>query len=273
MNAKPKRPRTRRIKPAENPVESAVQDGFSISQLSVLTNGTTGERKPYFQQVLDALLRGFDSGEYQPGVRLNSSEISSKLGLSRAPVREALFMLAGFGVVEILPDRGAVLRQVSERRLIETFQVLDAILGASVRLAAEQISQGDNRQRVREGLDNILAVDLHENLTTADHIEFVSRLHNFHFVLNLVGGNTLLHEMTLRCMIDYFSRNLIRQISFANYSKIMPTIKDNYRRMGEAVLAGDSMGAQSILSFHTTWWIGSLKAMLAEKPASKQSGR
>ena len=72
---------------------------------------------------------------------------------------------------------------MSERRLIETFQVLDAILGASVRLAAEQISQGDNRQRVREGLDNILAVDLHENLTTADHIEFVSRLHNFHLKL------------------------------------------------------------------------------------------
>jgi DNA-binding GntR family transcriptional regulator len=240
-------------------------DGFSISQLSTLTTANLGERKPNFQLVLDTLLRGFDSGEYQPGMRLNAAEIAEKLGLSRAPVREALFMLAGFGIVEILPDRGAVLRRLSATRLIETFQVLDAILGASARLAAQNISAGDNWQQVRSGLDEVLAVNLDKDLDTAEHIAFTSTLHNFHHVLNHVGGNTLLHEMTLRCMLDYFSRNVLRFVNFTDYKGMLAVIQDNYRRLGEAVLAGDALGAQGILSFHTNWWINSLQSMLKSR--------
>ncbi len=67
----------------------------------------------------DAIIRG----EIQPGQRLNESTLMRDLASSRSPVREAFRILEAEGLVTLRPHRGAYVRSLSERDLLEIFEV------------------------------------------------------------------------------------------------------------------------------------------------------
>ena len=59
------------------------------------------------------------TGKLGLGIHLDEIELARRFGVSRTPIREALSLLAGEGVVEIRPRRGAVVTQLSVQRLVE----------------------------------------------------------------------------------------------------------------------------------------------------------
>lgn len=62
-------------------------------------------------------------GEIRPGERINESVITRDLAASRSPVREALRILEAEGLVTVQPHRGAYVRPLSERDLLDIFEV------------------------------------------------------------------------------------------------------------------------------------------------------
>jgi len=79
-------------------------------------------------------------GRIAPGAKLNERELSEALSVSRTPLREAIKMLAAEGLVELLPNRGAVALQLTEADVINTFEVMAGLEGLSGELAAARIS-------------------------------------------------------------------------------------------------------------------------------------
>jgi DNA-binding GntR family transcriptional regulator len=79
-------------------------------------------------------------GRIAPGAKLNERELSAALSVSRTPLREAIKMLAAEGLVELLPNRGAVALQLSETDIIDSFEVMAGLEGMSGELAAARIS-------------------------------------------------------------------------------------------------------------------------------------
>src|SRR5437867_2745232 len=74
------------------------------------------------QQILRAKLRdAILGGRHEPGERLAISAIARRYGVSAIPVREALRGLEAEGIVEFSPNRGAVVRKLSQAELLETF--------------------------------------------------------------------------------------------------------------------------------------------------------
>ena len=73
----------------------------------------------------------------QPGERLDELGLAEKYGTSRTPVREALRRLSSDGLVEIRPQRGAIVAKFSIRELAEHFEVIGELEGACGRLAAK----------------------------------------------------------------------------------------------------------------------------------------
>jgi DNA-binding GntR family transcriptional regulator len=65
------------------------------------------------------------------------------LGISRTPLREALKVLAAEGLVELLPNRGARVRTLSEQDLDELFDVMGGLEGLAGRLACERITDAE----------------------------------------------------------------------------------------------------------------------------------
>ena len=65
------------------------------------------------EQIKDVILQRILDGAYEPGARLVETRIAQELGVSQAPVREALRDLDLLGFVVSSPFRGAIVRQIS----------------------------------------------------------------------------------------------------------------------------------------------------------------
>ena len=62
-------------------------------------------------------------GEIPTGARLRQETIAAEFGVSRTPVREALRKLQAAGIVELTPNKGAVVRAPTVRELREGYDV------------------------------------------------------------------------------------------------------------------------------------------------------
>ena len=94
-------------------------------------------------QVKDYLLQGILSGHYPPGSRIVETRVARELGVSQAPVREALRDLEALGVVESTAFQGARVRQPERAELAEAYGVRAELASLGARLALPLVSQSD----------------------------------------------------------------------------------------------------------------------------------
>ena len=76
-------------------------------------------RAALHEQVAHRLRQMLVENRIQPGAKLNERELSEVLNVSRTPLREAIKMLAAEGLVELLPNRGAIAVELTEAELAE----------------------------------------------------------------------------------------------------------------------------------------------------------
>jgi len=98
-------------------------------------------RQVLHQTVAVRLRQRIVEGQIAPGAKLNERELSEALQVSRTPLREAIKMLAAEGLVELLPNRGAVAAQLSEQDVVDTFEVIAGLEGQAGELAARRIDE------------------------------------------------------------------------------------------------------------------------------------
>jgi DNA-binding GntR family transcriptional regulator len=92
------------------------------------------------EQIKDVILERIVSQAYPPGSRLVETRIAQELGVSQAPVREALRDLEQLGCVVHEPFRGCSVRAFSAEDLLEAFPVRAALEALACRLAAPRIT-------------------------------------------------------------------------------------------------------------------------------------
>lgn len=100
-------------------------------------------RQVLHQEVATRLRQRLVEGQIAPGAKLNERELSESLQVSRTPLREAIKMLAAEGLVELLPNRGAVAASLSEQDVADTFEVIAGLEGQSGELAAQRITAAE----------------------------------------------------------------------------------------------------------------------------------
>jgi len=89
--------------------------------------------------VLDQQLRDqIASQEIPPGAKLRESEIAERFGVSRAAVRDAFSILAQRGLIERIPNRGAVVKRLGHEQIVEIFSVREVLEGLGARQAAQK---------------------------------------------------------------------------------------------------------------------------------------
>ena len=74
-------------------------------------------------------------GTLLPGTRLITESLANRFLVSHTPVREALLTLEGMGIVEIVPNRGAVVKRFSPREIREVCDVRLALELLAIRSA------------------------------------------------------------------------------------------------------------------------------------------
>lgn len=86
------------------------------------------------------------SGEIPPGERLNEAALALRMGTSRGPIREAIRMLTGIGLVVAVRNRGVFVRQISVREMLEIYELRALLFGFAAQQAAEHLSEADRRE-------------------------------------------------------------------------------------------------------------------------------
>ena len=80
------------------------------------------------------------SGSFQSGQRLNEKALAERFNVSRGPVREACRALAKMGLLELVPNRGVLVRQISRREAEELYDVRATLFGLAARILSERIT-------------------------------------------------------------------------------------------------------------------------------------
>ena len=117
--------------------------------MGILANGIGGYVAPAFenltlwQRVYDHLRDEIMGDRLPPGAELSEVALSKELAVSRGPIREAMGRLAAEGLVTVRPRRGAEVRSITPRELIDSYQVREALEVLAVRLAVPRITDSE----------------------------------------------------------------------------------------------------------------------------------
>jgi DNA-binding GntR family transcriptional regulator len=98
------------------------------------------ERRLLHESAVDRLRDMIVQGALTPGAKLNERALCEQLGISRTPLREALKVLSTEGLVDLLPNRGAVVALLTERRVREIFEVMGALEALAGELACRNMT-------------------------------------------------------------------------------------------------------------------------------------
>ena len=96
---------------------------------------------PLRDVVFNTLRQAILTGELKPGERLMEIHLANKLGVSRTPVREAIRMLELEGLVKMIPRRGALVADISQKELRDVLEVRNALEQLAIELACERITK------------------------------------------------------------------------------------------------------------------------------------
>ena len=80
----------------------------------------------------DAIENDILTGTVCPGERLDEVSLANRFGVSRTPVREALAQLDSVGLIELRPNRGAIVAQVGTEQLVQMFEVMAELEGMAL---------------------------------------------------------------------------------------------------------------------------------------------
>jgi DNA-binding GntR family transcriptional regulator len=112
-----------------------------IASPSARTSGSD-RTEPKGDRGVDAIARRIEDmilrGEVLPGERLNELALSRRLSISRSTLREAVRGLQQGGLLEIIPNRGVLVRQVSVKDALDLYDLRAALFRGAARLAARR---------------------------------------------------------------------------------------------------------------------------------------
>lgn len=153
------------------------------SRLELLPGGGRGGRRTLAETAAAELHQLILSGELPSGTPLRLVELANRLDMSQMPVREGLRRLEALGLVDIIPHRGAWVRELSVEDLHDTHETRLALESLAVRAAAERFGEED-AEKARAALTELLQLSRAEDSIGARQAHT-----DFHFALYRAGGS------------------------------------------------------------------------------------
>ncbi len=193
------------------------------------------------QSVVDAIVEGIKAGRYAPGQRLVEVDLTTELGVSRGPLREALGRLAAEGILDIVPYRGAVVRRLTRDDVVDLFRIRQLLEGEAARLAATRIDDADHRARLERA---IAAVDGYRE--NGDSIAYMDENSRFHQAIVELSGNQLLSRLIGQLQVHAFRLLFQRMV---DESAVTNSISE-HDQVAAAILAGDAKASERAMRDH-----------------------
>ncbi|MDB5897439.1 MAG: hypothetical protein JWP22_1792 [Ramlibacter sp.] len=187
--------------------------------------------------VLQLLRQSLDRGRWASGTPLRQEEIATEMGVSRVPVREAMFQLQAEGLVEVRPNKGVYVRTISATDLRELFRL---------RCLIESDVLTD-------------AIPLHTAVTLNRVDTVQAALDKAHSVADWLAGDREFHEALYAPAQRSESMNVVRRLRYLvdrfYFSRLKPSTRaqgwhEEHHALIRAVRRRDAKAATRLLQSH-----------------------
>ncbi len=179
-------------------------------------------------------------GVLKKGDSLTENSLAARLGASRTPIRGALHRLAEEGLIELVPNKGAVVIGVTAEDLIDIYTIRMRLEGLASAEAAKKISDKDKKALLE-------SVELSEFYIGKQDAERLKELDSqFHNTIYKASGNRLLDKT-----LSELHRSIrgYRKLSLTVSERLSASVTE-HRAIYEAIARGDSEAADRLTSGH-----------------------
>jgi DNA-binding GntR family transcriptional regulator len=178
--------------------------------------------------------------ELEPGLAVSESTLIKRFGWGRTPLREAFQRLSEQGLLQIIPQHGAVVTPLSLFDFVEVMDAMSLVIGSAASLACKRLTETELDQ-----LDEWVAQG--ETAASAGDFERLSAIdYEFHCVLAQATGNRYLSEYLRRL------HQIARRFNFAAWKRernATPSL-DEHRQLAAIFRSRDTTAARAAMLQH-----------------------
>lgn len=184
-------------------------------------------------QVSERIKEMIYSGEVKPGERLNEVSLAAKMKVSRGPVREAMRILTGFGLVTPVLNRGVYVRELTVGEMVEISELRAVVFGFIAGMAAELRSSRDVEQ-----LNALL-----QGMDAAAEASYGDQYYRFNLEFHAAVVALCGSKRAARVYSNFVKElHLFRRQNFDNAGNMRKS-QSEHRRIYEAIAAGSKADA------------------------------
>ena len=205
--------------------------------LSLPSLADVGNIPDRVHQTLEAAIL---QGKFKQGMRLIEGELAGMLGVSRAPVREALLMLREDGLVVISPRKGAVVNSISREDIAEIYEVAGVLELLAVKLFCERATD-DEFGKLRN-----LYEEMEAQVRNNNPLQYRKFNREFHETLVNGSKNKMLGDIYRRSQKHI---SLFQNVTMSLLGK-MGILLQEHKDILEALQKKDSTVAGNVASEH-----------------------
>jgi len=188
-----------------------------------------------------ALHERITNGVIKPGERIREVAIVEEFGLSRTPVREALQRLESEGLLEHLPHRGMVVKQLDHQAVTELYLMREVLEGTAAGMAAKHASDAEIAS-----LYDMLEEQTIQHRERPDSVEAAQLNKIFHKALYRGAHNRYLFSMLQMLTIDLA---LLGRTTLSLDGRVSKSVKE-HRLILDAIAAHDPEAASEAARAH-----------------------
>lgn len=200
--------------------------------------GTPAKGLPLF--VVEELKHLIYTGVLQPGERLNEAALALRMGTSRGPIREAIRMLTGQGLVQAVVNRGVFVRQISVREMLEIYDLRALMFGFAADRATEHINDQD------KGTFELLLAAMDTACEAGDADGYYDLNLEFHALVLRLSNNQRAHE----AYDDYVKELHPFRRRYFNSPGNMRRSNIEHRSIYDAIAKGNRAKAKQVAERH-----------------------
>ena len=180
------------------------------------------------------------SGSLKPGDTLTEIALAERLGVSRTPLRAAIHALAEEGLVEVVPNKGAVVLGVSRDDLVEIYDIRMRLEGIAASLAARRISE----EALAKLTESVELSEFYLEKNDCDHLKELDS--DFHNILYKSSGNRHLCKI-----LTELHRNIrsYRKMSLSVPERLKTSVEE-HKRLLAAISSRNEELAEKIAVEH-----------------------
>lgn len=200
--------------------------------------------------VYDGLRHRILGLDLAPGASIDEREVVETYGVSRTPVREAFVRLAGEGLIDLLPNRGARVSSLDLVRLQEHLEAFELMQRTATVLAAERRPDHDlaGLQQLAREFEAARTVGTPDGLIDANW--------RFHHAIGEACGNRVIAQMydstlTEGLRVARLAMSSDQYGSKTDYQEHLDRIVDEHALMVQAIAEHDLSAAATLADSHT----------------------